>query len=61
MKGKEKFDEILEQVEVVKVDGAKFYTGNKSAGTRLKKALMNISKLNKAWRKEIFEKRSMGD
>jgi hypothetical protein len=62
MKGKEKFDEILEQIKIVNTDGAKFYNeGNKAAGTRLKKALMNISKLNKAWRKELFEKRPMVD
>ena len=54
MKGKAKFDEILEQVEIAKTEGAKFYDGNKAAGTRLRKALMNVSKLNKVWRKELF-------
>ena len=54
-KGEEKYNEIIEQVEIVKNDGLKFYEqGNKAAGLRLRKALMNITKLNKAWRKEVI-------
>lgn len=54
-KGEEKYNEILKEIEIVKEDGLKFYGGgNKAAGLRLRKALMNISKLNKAWRKEVI-------
>ena len=53
--GQEKYNEILEQMEVAKEEGLKFYGGdNKAAGLRLRKALMNITKLNKAWRKEVI-------
>jgi len=60
MKGEEMFNEILEQIEIVNAEGVKFYGGNKAAGTRLRKALMNISKLNKSWRNVLFEKKSPG-
>ena len=54
-KGKEIFNKILEEMEAVKENGDKFYNeNNKSAGARLRKALMNITKLNKAWRKEVI-------
>jgi hypothetical protein len=54
-KGEEQYKEILNQIEIVKEEGEKFYDkGNKAAGTRFRKALMTISKLNKALRKETF-------
>ena len=55
--GQEKYNEIVEQMEIAKINGSKFYDeGNKAAGLRLRKALMNITKLNKAWRKEVIKK-----
>ena len=60
--GEEKYNEILEQMEIVKINGSDYYEqDNKAAGLRLRKALMNISKLNKVWRKEVIAKKSMGD
>ena len=53
--GQEKYNKILEEMEIAKINGSDYYEqGNKSAGLRLRKALMNITKLNKAWRKEVI-------
>ena len=54
--GEKKYNEILEEMEIAKINGADYYQqDNKAAGLRLRKALMNISKLNKAWRKEVIK------
>jgi len=54
-KGENTFNKILEEMEAVKINGPDYYdNNNKSAGLRLRKALMNITKLNKAWRKEVI-------
>lgn len=56
--GEEKYNEILKEFEIAKEEGVKFYgDDNKAAGLRLRKALMNISKLNKAWRKQVIGKK----
>jgi len=44
---------ILEQVEAYTAESEKFAGGNKAAGTRARKALMEITKLAKDRRKEI--------
>ncbi len=45
--------QIVEQVQAFQEEDAKFQGGNKSAGTRARKALMAIKKLCDARRKEI--------
>jgi hypothetical protein len=52
-KGRAKFEEIVKWLEVVKMEGEKFYKGNKSAGLRARKALDQIAKLKVQWRKEV--------
>lgn len=53
-----KYAELISQVEETKTDADKFFEkGNKSAGTRLRKALQNIKKLSQEIRKEISEKK----
>ena len=43
--GQEKYNEIVEQMEIAKINGSKFYDeSNKAAGLRLRKAFMNITK-----------------
>lgn len=50
--------QILELIETFKVEDAKFNGGNASAGTRARKALMEIKKACDARRKEIQESKN---
>ena len=50
--------ELLNAVEVWKVEDEKFTAGNSAAGTRARKALQEISKLVKARRTEITEEKN---
>jgi hypothetical protein len=50
--------ELLNAVEVWKVEDEKFTTGNNSAGTRARKALQEIAKLVKSRRAEIAEEKN---
>jgi hypothetical protein len=53
------FDELVAMVEAAKEDAEKFYgSGNKAAGTRLRGAMMEISKQCKAVREEVQEKKN---
>ncbi|NDF12945.1 MAG: histone H1 [Proteobacteria bacterium] len=45
--------QIIEAIETFKAEDEKFANGNKAAGTRARKALMEIKKLADARRKEI--------
>ena len=51
--------ETLEQIklltELLSVDAAKFFKGNKSAGTRTRKSAQEIRELLKKFRGEILE------
>jgi len=49
---------LLELVETFKAEDAKFAGGNASAGTRARKALMEIKKACDARRKEIQESKN---
>lgn len=50
------FDEMVEQMEAMKADAAKFFdSGNKAAGKRLRKAAMDLKKSAHELRKEISE------
>jgi len=52
-KGKETFEELKKWANIFMVEGEKFYAaGNKSAGTRARKALDQMAKLKVQWRKE---------
>ena len=46
------YDLILEQIEVFVDNHAKFEAGNKSAGTRARKAIGEVKKLATMYRKE---------
>lgn len=50
--------QILQLVEEFQAEDAKFQSGNKSAGTRARKALMEIKKACDARRKEIQEEKN---
>ena len=50
--------QILELVEAFKQEDEKFQGGNASAGTRARKALMDLKKACDARRKEIQEKKN---
>jgi hypothetical protein len=53
--------ETLEQIksvtEELSVDSAKFFAGNKSAGTRARKSAQDLKKLLDTLRKEILSER----
>lgn len=51
-KGEEVCNQINEQIVIFQTNAAKFYEGNKAAGTRARKALDAIAKLKVLWRKE---------
>ncbi len=53
-------DEIARLVEEFQVEDAKFEGGNNAAGTRARKALMEIKKLCDARRKEIQAQKNAG-
>ena len=46
-------EELLKEVELLKVEYEKFSRGNKSAGTRARKSLQTIKKLSQDLRIEI--------
>lgn len=46
-------EELLNEIEILKVEYEKFSRGNKSAGTRARKCLQNIKKLSQNLRIEI--------
>ena len=54
-KGEEIYNQINEQIVLFKTNAAKFYGGNKSAGTRARRALDEIAKLKVLWRKETLK------
>lgn len=51
-------EKLLEQVEILKTEYNKFTQGNKSAGTRARKTLMEIKKLAQELRVEIQKKKN---
>lgn len=50
---------LLAEVELLKVEYEKFERGNKSAGTRARKHLQNIKKISQELRVEIQEKKTV--
>jgi hypothetical protein len=52
-------DLIREAMAVLEVEDAKFVKGNSSAGTRARKALVDIAKLAKARRGEISAEKAV--
>lgn len=46
-------EELLNEVENLKIEYEKFSRGNKSAGTRARKCLQNVKKLSQTLRIEI--------
>ena len=54
----ENHDVIVNLFETYQLEQSKFQTGNKSAGTRARKALSEIGKLCKVIRQEIQEKKN---
>lgn len=52
------FNKIKELVNQAEIDNEKFITGNKTAGTRLRKKLLEIKTLCHELRKEISEKKN---
>ena len=51
-------DNLINLFEIYTNESEKFETGNKSAGTRARKALSEITKLCKERRKEIQESKT---
>ena len=56
MEEKVTLDQLIALLEEAKVDYSKFYAkGNKTAATRLRKSLQDVSKLCKTAREEVLE------
>ena len=53
-------EQFLEQVDILKAEYEKFTQGNKSAGTRARKALQEIKKLAQELRIEIQARKNEG-
>jgi hypothetical protein len=51
----EKLKQLADLNETAQLEGAKFVAGNKTAGTRLRKALQDIKVLALEMRKEVSE------
>lgn len=51
----ETLEKIKELTEVIALDAAKFYKGNKSAGTRARKTAQELKALLQQFRAEIIE------
>ena len=51
----ETLEKIKELTEVIALDAAKFYKGNKSAGTRARKTAQELKALLQKFRAEIIE------
>ena len=47
--------DLLNEIELLKVEYEKFERGNKSAGTRARKVLQNIKKISQELRQHIQE------
>ncbi len=52
-------DQIVQLVEAFRMEDEKFESGNNAAGTRARKALMEIKKACDVRRKEIQEKKNV--
>jgi hypothetical protein len=53
----ETVEKIKELTESLSVDAGKFYTGNKTAGTRARKTAQELKALLQTFRTEILEER----
>tara|TARA_Y100000385_G_scaffold58536_1_gene56435 strand:+ start:57 stop:236 length:180 start_codon:yes stop_codon:yes gene_type:complete len=53
----ETHDQIIALIEQYKIENQKFASGNKSAGIRARKSLMELNKLTKTRRAEIQEEK----
>ena len=51
----ETLEKIKELTELLSVDAAKFYKGNKSAGTRARKSAQELKSLLQEFRTEVLE------
>ena len=51
----ETLEQIKELTELLSVDAAKFYKGNKSAGTRARKSAQELTALLQQFRTEVLE------
>jgi hypothetical protein len=51
----EKLKQLETLNETAQIEGAKFYAGNKSAGTRLRKVLQEIKTLSHEMRKDVSD------
>ena len=51
----ETLEQIKELTELLSVDAAKFYKGNKSAGTRERKSAQELKALLQQFRTEVLE------
>jgi len=51
----ENLKKLAELIDLAQFEGAKFFSGNKSAGTRLRKILLEIKNLSHEIRKEVSE------
>ena len=56
----ETLEQIKVLVETLSVDTNKFFSGNKSAGTRARKQAQELKNLLQDLRKEILEERNQG-
>ena len=52
------FERLVQMVEAARDDVDKFDRGNKTAGTRVRKAMLEIKNLAHQIRKEVSEKKS---
>jgi hypothetical protein len=57
----ETLEQIKVLVETLSVDTNKFFSGNKSAGTRARKQAQELKNLLQDLRKEILEERNKND
>jgi hypothetical protein len=57
----ETVDKIKELTESLSVDAGKFYSGNKSAGTRARKTAQELKAILQQFRGEILQERKQND
>jgi hypothetical protein len=57
----ETVDKIKELTESLSVDAGKFYSGNKSAGTRARKTAQELKAILQQFRGEILQGRKQND
>jgi len=55
MKGLEILEVINKKIEEINVDGPKFYSGNKSAGTRVRKSAQELKSLLQELRVDVLD------